>query len=98
MTENIKGMPLSFYISFTASILLMLLFDPGTNGNNLNDFSTIKLALFILVNAISLLIILAPMFNYIWRFKFSKTYIFICLVFIPVNLMYLYEAFRPWVY
>jgi hypothetical protein len=70
----------------------MLIFNPGTNGNNLPEFSFFKQLGFAFVTAVSLAVLFAPLFYRHWTKFIGKWYLFLMVIFLLVNSIYLYKS------
>ena len=81
----------NFYLLFIATVIALLMFDPGTNGRNLTAFSNIKLVGFFIALVTSMLVLLMPVLVFKNVSTRSYLYFFLLLVFIPVNLFYLFN-------
>jgi len=87
-----KGKAPNFFICFGVTILISLMFNPGTSGINLPDFSTFGLVCFTLVMILSLAVLFAPLFLKFWSKTIGKAYLFLFVVFVPVDSIYLYKS------
>ena len=81
-----------FYLQFGITVLALLIFDPGTNGRNLDAFSNIKLIGFLLPLVVSLVVLLMPVLVYKSITLKSYLYWFVFLVFIPVLVLYMFNT------
>jgi len=82
-------MKINFYVVFGAIIIVLLLFDPGTNANNISSFSGIKLVAFVVVCLISMFQMLSPFYIKKWSYCTHKIiYYFLLVVLFPTILIY----------
>jgi hypothetical protein len=78
----------SFWILFCVSIVILLMFNPDTNGNNLVNFSNTKLIGFLFAILLNISIMVTPLFWKTWRSNIGIFYGFVFLMFITVDLLY----------
>lgn len=89
---------LLFYVMFIATVGVLLLFSPGTNGNNLPEFSIVKLLGFLLSIFVSLGVLISPLFWRRVRSAVGLFYWFLCMVFIPTHSIYVFLTVKHLLY
>lgn len=68
---------LGFYQVLIPLFILVLLFNPGTNGNNLASFGAVKLFGFIIVEFLVVFVLVLPWYWKKWSYVIDKLYVFI---------------------
>lgn len=85
----------NFYLLLWVQIGIALMFNPGTNANNVSDYGMIKTLLFLVVCVVCTLFILSPFFIDQWKvYRYKIVYYIHALILLPTMILYVIPTTR----